>query len=43
MLFVVENMVLTNVAMSEGDIMMLDCSLKSVDDGTEVLATFDVA
>ena len=39
----IENMVLTNVAMSEGDIMMLDCSLKSVDDGTEVLATFDVA
>ena len=39
----IENMVLTNVAMSEGDIMMLDCSLKSVDDGSEVLATFDVA
>jgi len=39
----IENMVLTNVAMSEGDIMMLDCSLKSVDDGAESLATFDVA
>ena len=39
----IENMVLTNVALSEGDIMMLDCSLKSVDDGTESLATFDVA
>ena len=36
-------MVLTNVAMAEGDIMMLDCSLKSVDDGSESLATFDVA
>ena len=39
----IENMVLTNVAMAEGDIMMLDCSLKSVDDGSESLATFDVA
>ena len=39
----IENMVLTNVAMSEGDVMMLDCSLKSVDDGSESLATFDVA
>jgi len=38
----IENMVLTNIAMSEGDIMMLDCSLKSVDDGTEALATFDI-
>ena len=39
----IENMVLTNVATSEGDVMMLDCSLKSVDDGSESLATFDVA
>ena len=39
----IENMVLTNVAYSEGDIMMLDCSLKSVDDGSESLVTFDVA
>ena len=38
-----ENGVLTNVTMSEGDIMMLDCSLKAVDDGTEPLITFDVA
>ena len=38
-----ENAVLTNVAISEGDIMMLDCSLKAVDDGSEPLVTFDVA
>ena len=38
-----ENAVLTNVAMSEGDIMMLDCSLKAVDDGTDPLITIDVA
>ena len=37
-----ENAVLTNVAMSEGDIMMLDCSLKAVDDGSEALITFDI-
>lgn len=39
----IENAVLTNVAYSEGDIMMLDCSLKAVDDGSESLVTFDVA
>tara|TARA_Y100001938_G_scaffold150924_1_gene244444 strand:+ start:3989 stop:4999 length:1011 start_codon:yes stop_codon:yes gene_type:complete len=32
---------LTNVAMVEGDIMMLDMSGKAVDDGTNALATFD--
>ena len=38
----VQNGVLTNVAFSEGDIMMLDCSIKSVDDGTDALISFDV-
>ena len=36
-----ENAVITNMAFSEGDIMMLDCSLKAVDDGSEALVTFD--
>ena len=39
----IENAVLTNVAYAEGDIMMLDVSMKSVDDGTDPLVTFDVA
>ena len=39
----VQNGVLTNVAYSEGDIMMLDCSIKSVDDGTDALISFDVS
>ena len=34
---------LTNVAYSEGDIMMLDVSLKAVDDGSNALCIFDVA
>ena len=38
----VQNGVFTNVALSEGDLMMLDCSIKSVDDGTDALITFDV-
>ena len=38
----IENGVFTSVAFSEGDIMMLDCSIKSVDDGTDALVTFDV-
>tara|TARA_Y100001963_G_scaffold118422_1_gene164971 strand:+ start:1119 stop:2114 length:996 start_codon:yes stop_codon:yes gene_type:complete len=38
----VQNGVLTNVAYSEGDIMMLDCSIKSVDDGTDALVSFDI-
>tara|TARA_R100001443_G_scaffold39447_1_gene52749 strand:+ start:1304 stop:2290 length:987 start_codon:yes stop_codon:yes gene_type:complete len=38
----IDNAVYTNVAYSEGDIMMLDISLKSVDDGTDPLVTFDV-
>lgn len=39
----VDNAVYTNVAYSEGDIMMLDISMKSVDDGTDALVTFDVS
>ena len=39
----VQNGIFTNVALSEGDIMMLDCSIKSVDDGTDALVTFDVS
>jgi hypothetical protein len=38
----IQNGVFTNVAYSEGDIMMLDCSIKSVDDGTDDLVKFDV-
>lgn len=39
----IDNGVFTNVALSEGDLMMLDCSIKSVDDGTDPLVTFDIA
>ena len=39
----IENAVLTNAALSEGDVMMLDLSFKSVDDGTDPLVTIDVA
>ena len=38
----IDNGVYTNVAYSEGDIMMLDCSVKSVDNGTNPLVTVDV-
>jgi hypothetical protein len=38
-----QNGIFTNVALSEGDLMMLDCSIKSVDDGTDALVTFDVS
>ena len=38
----VQNGVLTNVAYSEGDIMMLDCSIKAVDDGTDDLISVDI-
>ena len=37
----INDYILTNVAMSEGDIMMLDISGKSVDDGTEALLSLD--
>jgi len=37
----IHNAVLTNVALSEGDVMMLDVSMKSVDDGTDALLTLD--
>ena len=39
----VQNGVFTNVAYAEGDVMMLDCSIKSVDDGTDALITFDIS
>ena len=38
----VQNGVFTNVAYAEADIMMLDCSIKAVDDGTDPLITFDI-
>ena len=37
----IQNAVFTNVAMSEGDIMMLDCSMKVIDDGTDSLVVLD--
>ena len=37
----INDYVLTNVAMSEGDIMMLDISGKAVDDGAEALLSLD--
>ena len=37
------NGVLTNVAYSESDIMMLDCSIKAVDDGTDELLIVDLS
>ena len=37
------NAVLTNVAYSEGDIMMLDVSFKAVDDGTDELLIVDIS
>ena len=39
----VQNGVFTNVAYAEGDVMMLDCSIKSVDDGSDALITFDIS
>ena len=39
----VQNGVFTNVAYAEADVMMLDCSIKSVDDGTDALITFDIS
>ena len=37
----INNGLLTNVALSEGDIMMLDVSIKAVDDGSDALLTLD--
>ena len=37
----IEDGVWTNVALSEGDIMMLDISIKAVDDGSTALVSFD--
>ena len=39
----VQNGVFTNVAYAEADVMMLDCSIKAVDDGTDALITFDIS
>ena len=39
----IESGLFTNVALSEGDLMMLDCSIKSVDDGSSALITFDLS
>ena len=39
----VQNGVFTNVAYAEADIMMLDCSIKAVDDGADALITFDIS
>ena len=37
------NGVLTNVAYSEGDIMMLDVSIEAVDDGTDALLEIELS
>jgi hypothetical protein len=37
-----QNGVFTEVAYNEGDIMMLDCSMKAVDNGADALISFDV-
>tara|TARA_R100000152_G_C6778645_1_gene209480 strand:+ start:1102 stop:2094 length:993 start_codon:yes stop_codon:yes gene_type:complete len=37
----IDNAIITNVALSEGDLMMLDVSIKAVDDGTDALVTLD--
>ena len=39
----IDNAVLTDVSLNEGDIMMLNVAMKSVDDGTDALITFDVS
>ena len=38
----IDNAIITNVALSEGDLMMLDVSMKSVDDGSDALLTLDL-
>jgi len=38
----IDNAVLTDVSLNEGDIMMLDVAMKAVDDGTDALISFDV-
>ena len=37
----VNDYIITNAALAEGDIMMLDLSGKAIDDGTEALLTLD--
>jgi len=39
----IESGLFTSVSLSEGDLMMLDCSIKSVDDGSSALITFDLS
>ena len=38
----IDNAIITNVALSEGDLMMLDVSMKSVDDGSDALLPLDL-
>lgn len=38
-----QNGVFTNVSLAEGDLMMLDCEMKAVDDGTDDLIVFDLS
>lgn len=35
--------IFTNVALSEGDVMALDCSIKAIDDGSSDLISFDLS
>ena len=39
----IESGLFTGVSLSEGDLMMLDCSIKAVDDGSSALITFDLS
>ena len=39
----IESGLFTNVSLTEGDLMMLDCSIKAVDDGSSALITFDLS
>ena len=39
----IQNAALTNVAYSEGDVMMLDVAMESVDDGTDALVSVDLS
>ena len=39
----IDNAVLTDVSLNEGDIMMLDVSIKAVDDGTDELLIVDLS
>lgn len=39
----IESGLFTGVSLSEGELMMLDCSIKAVDDGSSALITFDLS